>query len=911
MSKFLFPGIISQQTYDPITLNYISRMTNKPSVEHIELINDFVLTTKNIINKADVIYLCNINNSNDSFVNLVKNAHNGTISGTGLLYDEYWGFSNPSGTGYVDTNYNPATQGVKYTLNDAGLSIYISNQFKSEFSYPIGALDASNNRAYYAFNGINNTVFAINDINTNTGSNKPFRVGLEVVQRTSSSSTQELNQNITNIVATSNADAIPNININLFKLSGYDIGIYTGGLSFTYIGASLTDAEFTVLNNAVNDYLIQCLFLKYGQDNWGVKMAKSYFLDLHNFEKYEAWEIYEFIKRHQPDYIYIPLELSTNSGAAGMTDWVDSNSDGLADGWGGGYGLETYSIVTGNGFTGNAQRVVASTSSNNNCIRLVSTPAFILGRTYKVSFKYRSSGNLVLYIGSGEVYDSLAINTGNALYYEKIVTPKVSSAIPSFFIPVNKWFEIDEVSVKEVTESDTVTFNKCLNSGFGLGTDWINPTNGLAQYWTAQTNNQASIVTGNGFTGNAQRLERITSSGVLNMYQAANLVVGRNYTIHLKYRSNITIALYNYTDTKYSDIGTANTGGAAAVSFAFTASHTQFKLGTTASVATGSYFEVDELLIIDNSNSQFLYNVFGINGLNKTVCNYLMLFKAGGNLLVSNAWGKTGATLRWNQDGAITSSNTMPAYIRGTNLGIVTVTSTDGWNGVTVINFNQTVSSVNSFYGNFPLLEKIKTSGNHQLIAYQNRCKFRFTSPYNLLSRLLIYNCSYPSLIRYNINNVISSVIDNLRTYSNGDMVIEGNFTLITNQITSQLTIDGVGSQRFDKLTGGLQNMTIPDTMQFIYVARSGIVAGTSTWNKNCAQLTLSDCRLPTSAVDAQLAVINNYFAITTPIKNLTINLSGASMGIPTGGANNVDLLGIVAKHTAVGFTATIIVRTS
>ena len=38
---------------------------------------------------------------------------------------------------------------------------------------------------------------------------------------------------------------------------------------------------------------------------------------------------------------------------ANGSDWTDSNGDGLADDWG---GTNNPSIVTGNGFTGNAQR---------------------------------------------------------------------------------------------------------------------------------------------------------------------------------------------------------------------------------------------------------------------------------------------------------------------------------------------------------------------------------------------------------------------------------------------------------------------------------------------------------------------------------------------------------------------------
>ena len=83
-------------------------------------------------------------------------------------------------------------------------------------------------------------------------------------------------------------------------------------------------------------------------------------------------------------------------------------------------------------------------------------------------------------------------------------------------------------------------------------------------------------------------------------------------------------------------------------------------------------------------------------------------------------------------------------------------------------------------------------------------------------------------------------------------------------------------------------------------------------WNKNCALIDLTGCKLPTIAVNDQLKVINDYFTYpTVPIQNLTLNLSGTTMGIPTDGAVNSDLLTIIAKHMGQGFTATITVRTS
>lgn len=66
-----------------------------------------------------------------------------------------------------------------------------------------------------------------------------------------------------------------------------------------------------------------------------------------------------------------------------------------------------------------------------------------------------------------------------------------------------------------------------------------------------------------------------------------------------------------------------------------------------------------------------------------------------------------------------------------------------------------------------------------------------------------------------------------------------------------------------------------------------------------------------TSEIDKVLNAMADWFGVNPPTQNCTINLSGANMGIPTGGASNVDIARLVGYYTAAGKTATVIVRTS
>jgi hypothetical protein len=749
MSKFLFPGIISQQTYNPITLNYISRMTTKPSVEHIKLINDFVLTTKNIINKADVIYLCNINNSNDSFVNLVKNAHNGTISGNTLIYDEYWGWSNPSGNTLVNTNYNPYTDGVNYTRDNAGYTCYIqgSNQ-PSEVQYVMGSFQSTSIRTSFNVNTVVATVnYIVNDGSNNSVGEVAFRSGYNYGGRESSSTKRFRNRNILDITHSVNSTGVPNVNWFLFGITNGSN--YTGNLSFVYIGASLTEDENKILDDAVNDYLIQCLFLKYGQDNWGVKMAKSYFLDLHNFEKYEAWEVYEFIKRHQSNYYednIIPTA-SSNFETDGTSWWSKAYSD-----------LVWNSIDY-------CAKIVGKGSGSARIYRLNYT-SIIPNSIYRVRFKYRSSN---------------------------ISTKTLSVYINSTYIGAQQ-------------------------------------TNLLSTEWQ----------------------------------QYDNLITA-------------------ITDDFNISLISAN---------------------------VGDEYEVDDIII---EPFAYLYNTFGLSGQNKTVADYILLFKAGGNLK-SNLWSKTGDVLRWNQDGIITKNNTMPVYTRGGNLGIVTVTTTDSFDNVTAINLNQTTSSVNSFYGNFPLFEKLKTTHFIYLFGSQNRIKIDLLS-----SPIIIRSLSFPYIstvgyLKIDLNKYIGASLNGYITISNTSQQtkVYGNMSLYTTEYNSgrNVIIQGSTSNIFD-LNGTLNNWVYQGTYTQINIQYTNLTGGLLNWNRNLDTVNFSNNYFSTDAVDAQLKSINDYFTTTTPIKNLRLSLSGTNMGIPTGGSSNTDLLGIISKYTAAGYTATIIVRTS
>lgn len=154
---------------------------------------------------------------------------------------------------------------------------------------------------------------------------------------------------------------------------------------------------------------------------------------------------------------------ATNSGGDGTTDWIDTNTDGLADNWTSNHGTNIFTIVTGNGFTGNAQRF-QKTSSN---LRYVTSDPFSVsnGSMCKFSFKYRTNNIyqdpidlatavVQVFTGSGVliINHRVEINNGNAVLSRSATFEVTESTVYVRVIPLgfaNNWIEIDEVELIE------------------------------------------------------------------------------------------------------------------------------------------------------------------------------------------------------------------------------------------------------------------------------------------------------------------------------------------------------------------------------------------------------------------------------------------------------------------------------
>lgn len=106
--------------------------------------------------------------------------------------------------------------------------------------------------------------------------------------------------------------------------------------------------------------------------------------------------------------------------------------------------------------------------------------------------------------------------------------------------------------------------------------------------------------------------------------------------------------------------------------------------------------EETEAELLSRLSSGYLYDTFGPDGQNRSVCDFVYVLRTTGNI-TSRTCTKTGDTLRWDVDGTVYSQNNLPAHTLGAGAGVVTVSSTDIWTGLTLFAFN-----TNNFIGGIP-----------------------------------------------------------------------------------------------------------------------------------------------------------------------------------------------------------------
>ena len=186
-------------------------------------------------------------------LNWIQDAHNLTKGGAGTLTQtDDLGYHSDNSSTYLNTNYNPKTQGVKFTLNDGSFLIKVSGVSAAGTDMHGGSQSTNylNFRREYiasAMNGANGSI------------GKVYNNGYNCMSRTSSSSVDfYLEATKVNYPASNSTDK-PNANMFLLALSNAGSPLYycaeTEYLEIAAFGASLNQTEYDAFKTIMNTYI--------------------------------------------------------------------------------------------------------------------------------------------------------------------------------------------------------------------------------------------------------------------------------------------------------------------------------------------------------------------------------------------------------------------------------------------------------------------------------------------------------------------------------------------------------------------------------------------------------------------------------------------------------------------------------
>jgi len=160
---------------------------------------------------------------------------------------------------YINSNYNPNTSGINYTLNDACFGVYIRTNIQDSNQIDMGIQLNAAARSYISSrNNIDGFSLCIN------GSvDYPVEVildsrGLTVYLRPDNAN-HGYSKNGSNIVTIlENSSSIPNLNFYILALNTMFVGAELFSerqISVSFAGKYINDAKLTILYNAIQGYM--------------------------------------------------------------------------------------------------------------------------------------------------------------------------------------------------------------------------------------------------------------------------------------------------------------------------------------------------------------------------------------------------------------------------------------------------------------------------------------------------------------------------------------------------------------------------------------------------------------------------------------------------------------------------------
>jgi len=244
--------------YDEDLLTYIDGLETELSEGQLELLNTFIVDLKdglsidNLSDAFDVMYNLAGETAESSLRNMVKRSHD-AVAVNSPTFTALEGFKSDGTTSYIDTNYNPNTESIKYTQNDCSLGIYSRTDVKE------GKIDYSAGAALYGYlRYTNDTIlYRLNQTAVNSSFANANSQGFYIEVRTASDA-QECYKNASSL-GTSSVVSTTISNANMYLCCYNNAGapsLYSNKqLSMFFMGRSLSQSDVTGITNAFEAYM--------------------------------------------------------------------------------------------------------------------------------------------------------------------------------------------------------------------------------------------------------------------------------------------------------------------------------------------------------------------------------------------------------------------------------------------------------------------------------------------------------------------------------------------------------------------------------------------------------------------------------------------------------------------------------
>lgn len=244
------------------TKTYLAGLSESISKEQTDRIDAFVKALKaglgvsSLADCFDALYLFANETSECALRNLVKDAHHATAVNY-PLFTVFRGFAGDGVASYINTNYNPATQAVKYTLNSAAIGLF-SNTDIGGTSLDMGARTTSVTNRIVLATRYNDTFLGhINTHSVAAGAASTNSAGCFIATRTAATAQSDYKNGLNVKDEIDAASALPSaqIVIGAMNTAGTISAYSSREYAFAFIGRGLTQAEVSVVQNAITHYL--------------------------------------------------------------------------------------------------------------------------------------------------------------------------------------------------------------------------------------------------------------------------------------------------------------------------------------------------------------------------------------------------------------------------------------------------------------------------------------------------------------------------------------------------------------------------------------------------------------------------------------------------------------------------------